>query len=195
MPFPLLAMGAMAAGSAISGALNNRSRTTKTRSQSTTTPTFSPEFSPLIGQLSGSVMDQMRNPAAGMEPIRLATRDRINRTFGAAPDAIAAKTMTGGGRSGKFGRGIAMSEAGRLGSLADAEAQFAQLVLQRQASGQDLATRLLALGKGQTTQGTGEQTTPGNMLGGAVGGGLETASYLFALNNMLKGGGMGMGNT
>ena len=194
MPCPLIPLALMG-GSALGGLLTNRGRTSTSTSTSTSTPTFSPEFSPLIGQLTGGVLDQMRNPAAGMEPIRLATRDRVNRTYGAAPEAIAAKTMTGGGRSGKFGRGIAMSEAGRLGSLADVEAKFAELVLQRQASGQDLATRLLALGRGQTTEGTGTQTNPGDMLGGAVGGGLETASYLMALNQMLKGGGMGMGNT
>ncbi len=188
MPFPLLAIGAMSAGSAIASALANRKKKTKQTSTQTTTPTFDPAVSPLLGEAGNLARTQMLNPRQFTDPLRVGARQNINNSYSGVGDALAQKFLGyGGGASGKHARAVRGSELSRLGALGGLESDFANLNLQQMAQGQSASERLLALARGGTTTGESETEIPGNMLGAGIGSGLETASFLYGLNNMLKG--------
>lgn len=143
----------------------------------------------------GNLGQQIGDPAAGTEPLRTAGRERINRDFEGVNQGLADRFLgfQGGGNSGKFGQASRQAELARGQSLAGFESDFANLILQRQDRGADLATRLLALGRGQENTGVFSQQGSGTNVGaglgpleGGLGAGLQTATTLLALDQLLR---------
>lgn len=189
MPIPLLAIGALSAGSALASALTNRKRKQKQTSTTTSTPTFDPAVSPLLPELSDFYRKQFLNPTAAIEPLRVGARQKVNDAFSGSTDSLAQKFLGyGGGKSGKFSRAVRGNEMSRLQTLGGLESDFAQMALQQQQLGLSGADRLLQIARGTTQTGESETEIPGNMLGGGLGSGLETATFLYGLNNLMKGG-------
>lgn len=121
------------------------------------------------------------DPSAGLGGLRDTGLQRVNDTFAGAPQAIQEQfARRGMAKSGKVGQAILGSEARRYGALAGFENDFLSRILEEQQYGLSLAERLLSQNFESET--TGSQTIPGNMLGGAVGGGLETLAYMLMRN-------------
>jgi len=200
----------LTAGNAVGGALSGRrgARTSsynRSSSQSSSTSgvttrrrTLRPEQEEALGLLSSRIRQMLTTPEAGLKPLRLAQRTGVNRTFAAAPTALAARFLRSGQPSGKFGRAARETELARLGSLANVDTAFAGLSLEREDSALNLAERLLSqdfestIGTSSTgtVSGTASGTgvAPGSALGGAVSGGLEALSTLMMINRILQGG-------
>ena len=199
MPLPLMALLAPAlisGGASVAGALINRgSQSTSTQNiDQTSMPTLPANLQGIFNNLMGSAQSRVTNAAQTVQPFKLAAKDRVNRQYAGAPQALQDKYHSGqGGTSGKYGMAALQTEMGRYGSLADLESQFAEMALGEQDKGYDVMDRLLRSMMGSTTKGTttGTQTQSGNVLGGAVGGGLESLTTLWMLNNLLKGGNSG----
>ncbi len=186
------------------GLLSGRSKKstggqTSTRTGSTT-PTWSPEFQPLLsGALSG-IGARMLNPEAGTEGIRLNALDRVNRRFEGLPDRLSTSLARRGfGKSGQLGQGLKGIETERLRNLSDVDTQMADLIFGREMQGYSLAAQLLGLGRGSEYEDQSQSDwwnkTPSNMLGGAIGGGLQGLVMGGGLDKLLKWGGGGNGLT
>lgn len=175
----------MAGASALSGLLGNRSKTQT--SHTTTTPTFSPEVKGLFDSVVPRIQQMITDPGAGLDGLRTAGRDRINADYANVPELIATKYgRNAQGVSGKAGSAARTAEFQRLSQFGDLEQQILQAALQQQQTGLQAAGSLLSLGRGTSSDSTG--TVPGNMAGGAATSGLQTASWLYTLNRLLKGG-------
>jgi len=137
------------------------------------------------GMLGGTLQKRLADPTAGLEPVRTAGRNKINAGFSGAPDALREKYLTGGGTSSgrldRAGRGMEMA---RMGALSGYESDFAKMILQREDDTLGLSERFLLSPAGERVQGT--TTGPSNVAGGALSGGMETATLLYALNKGLK---------
>lgn len=132
----------------------------------------------------------MLNPRQFTDPLRVGARQNVNDAYSGVNANLASKFLGyGGGKSGKFARGVRGAELGRLSGLGDVENTFANLNLQQMAQGQSVVERLLALSRGTTTESEGENMFPGNATGAGIDSGLQTATFLYGLNQMLKGGG------
>ena len=196
LPLALLAPALISGGASIAGALINRgSRGTSTQNiDQTTMPILPPNLQVVFNNMLGASQSRITNAPQTVLPFKLAAKDRVNRMYAGAPQALRNKYHSGqGGTSGKYGMAAFQTEMGRYGSLADLESQFAEMALSEQDKGYDMMDRLLRMSMGSTTKGTtaGTQTQSGNVLGGAVGGGLESLTTLWMLNNLLKGGNSG----
>lgn len=188
MPIPLLAIGALSAGASIASALGNRKKKQTQKTTTTTTPTFDPAVAPLLPELTDFRRKQFLDPSAMVNPLRVSARQKVNDSYSGVNDALAQKFLGyGGGQSGKFARGVRGAELSRLGTLGGLEGDFAQMILQNQEAGLSGSERLLQLARGSTQEGTGETTMPGNALGAGLDSGLQTATFLYGLNNLLKG--------
>jgi hypothetical protein len=172
---PLAVMGAMAAASAVAGALNNR----KKKVTSSSTPTWGPEYKGLQDQLMGYSQNLMSDPGKGLEPIRTAGADRINRRYQSMPGKISQNMASRGyGSSGEMGNTMYQTEFARSGEMSDLEELMSKLMLDQQNKGATIGQNLLQMGRGVE----GENITPGNVAGGALNGGLQTMSTMMALN-------------
>lgn len=139
----------------------------------------------LESAVGGKLQKRLADPTAGLEPVRTAGRNKINAGFAGAPDALREKFLTGGGTaSGRLDRAGRDMEVGRVGALSNFEGDFAKMILQREDDTLGLSERMLANPAGERVSGT--TTGPSNVAGGAVSGGLETASLLYSLNKLLK---------
>src|SRR5512143_1765374 len=171
------------------GLLSGRSKKStggQTRTGSTT-PTWGPEFQPLLSGALSSLSERMLNPEAGTEGIRLNALDRVNRRFEGLPDRVSTSLARRGfGRSGTLGKNLKGLEVERLRNLSDVDTQMADLIFGREMQGYGLAAQLLGLGRGSEYQDQQDwwQKGPSNMLGGAIGGGLQ------GLAGVLGGGGL-----
>jgi hypothetical protein len=175
----------MSLGSALAGALGNRKQ--KQTQTSTATPTFAPEVRPALNTFLTQAQQMVQNPSAGIDPLRVSARERVNANYAGVPEMLSQKygRNAGWGASGRFGTAAAGAEFQRIGQLSDLEGQFLQAALQQKSEGLGALQSILALGRGSTQ--TGETVMPGNMLAGGVNSGLQTASMLYSLNKLLKG--------
>jgi hypothetical protein len=178
MPWAQLAM---MGASAVSGALSNRSRTT------TSAPQWTPEQRHIQQLLGGKLENELTNPGAGLKPLKSFAQGRTNQNFDMVSDRMEKNlTARGFGRSGKLASRVKDVELSRANALSGIEADFA---------GKEMDQRNFLLQQMQQFgfASPGQQTTmPGNMAGGAISGGVETATLLYALSRL---GGSGMGNT
>ncbi|MFN3326741.1 MAG: hypothetical protein ACK5AZ_24875 [Bryobacteraceae bacterium] len=183
MPISALPALITAGGSVASGALTSRGGKTT----STTSRALSPEQQHIERLFSGALEHRMTNPHEGIEPIRTSAIERINRRFRGADDVIAGKLASRGyASSGKMGGNMANLELSRLGMLSDLEGQIAQLMLDREDNTMNLAARFLGPSGMESVH-----TGPRNVLGGGIGGGVETLMTLMTLDKIMKGGGGG----
>jgi len=172
----------LTAGSALAGGLANR------KSTSTTMPTLDPAYLGLRGDLIKRITDLMGDPAKGTEALRLGLMEGVNRRYQTMPGKLTTQLAKRGfAKSGQLGQGFKGLELARSGEIGDIDTKIADLILGRETQSYDLASRLLASGRGQTT------TQSGNVFGGAIGGGLETLSTLTTLEKLLAGGGRAAG--
>lgn len=168
--------GLLVGGSALGGGLANRATT------QTTTPTLSPELQGLQTDLVDTLRKRMADPAQGTEPIRLGLLESVNRNYRGLPNRVGtALAKRGMGRSGQMGAALKGVEMGRLGEISDVNTSMANTVLGRQDSAMEIINRLLSGMRGMTSTGSG------NVLGGAVGSGIQTLTTLTMLDKMLKG--------
>jgi len=202
----------LAGGSALAGALNNTraARTSESTSSSSSSGSnttrrrrvLTPGQTGLNDTLTSEALRRITDPAAVAEPLRAATREKVNANYAAVPDLLRQKYGATGYGSGKLGTAQRQAEISRLGALSDVDSDFNQLILQLQESGIGLGERLLSQNfeeedyssytGSQSGRSTGVQ--PGSVAGGAVGNATGTLSALLALNQVLKGGGGGGGN-
>jgi hypothetical protein len=115
----------------------------------------------------------------------------INQNFDTAGDRLSERLVSRGfGKSGQTGRGLREIEVGRQGALASNESRFKAMEMDEinKIIQQAMQFSFANPGNNQTA------TQPGNMLGGGLSGGLETATTLFMLDKILGGGGGGLGN-
>lgn len=168
-------------GSAVAGALNNRGK-----SQSTT-PTYSPQQLHIQKQLGDQLQYDIANPSKGLEPLKTSTIGNVNKTYDGIQDRMDSKLSAQGfGRSGKVATNTRKVEVERAGKIADVENQFSAEELAQKNRLMQMMQQFGFQTPGQTTTGSG------NMAGGAISGGLETATLLYALSKM-GGGGFGFG--
>lgn len=149
----------------------------------------------------GMVSERLRslyNPGASLEPLRGAMRSGVNKKYAKLPDAIAAKTMAHGGKSGQYGAGVLQGELARLGEMGGVDTDIAQMGLQQQSAGDNLLMQLLGQNFGMTsnstrsgtTEGTGTGVAPGDPLAGGFQGGISALMTMLGIGGL---GGMGGG--
>ena len=185
----ILGLGGAAAGVAGSALSNTAGARTGTEAASRTVTTPS-ELQPLQGDLLSQIQSRLTNPQAGIDPIRLAGRNVINRNYAGADQALRDKFLSANGASGKYGLAATGVENARAGALSGLEGDLASLSLGRQDNALSLGERLLSAGQGVSS--TGTQTNPGSASGaalGSLGSSLGTLATLTTLNKLLSGGG------
>ena len=187
MPFGgLLTVGLISAGSSIAGSVLSGKPKTST-STNTSTPTLSPELQGLQDKLLGYSGDLMDNPSAGLQPLKTAATDNINRGYGTViPQLMRRMSTLGYGSSGKTGNLMFQTDIARQGDLSNLESQFAQMILNQQNQGANLGMNLLNSGRGisSTSTLTGPNTMAANGFMSA-GNGLENLSTLLILSKIL----------
>jgi hypothetical protein len=189
MPMAALLPLLMVGGSAAAGALSNRSKTSTT----TSTPSWTPEQQHMQELLGNVLQYDINDPGKGLEPLKTSAINGVNQTYNGIGDRMDTQLASRGfERSGTAVKTARATEFARAGAIGGVENHFAGMEL-------DQKNRLLQMMQQFGFASPGQNTTstqPGNMLGGAVSGGLETASLLFALNKLGKGGGgsYGMGD-
>ncbi len=173
-----------AGASSLAGALTNRSKTTK--SKSTTKRVLTPEQQGASTLIQDQFRKMIDNPTAGLAPFKTAAQGAVNRNYAALPGRLDASLASRGfSRGGQTSSGRRQIELSRQGDLAGVENQFAQQAIGERDKGLALAENF----RNQVfeQQSEGEGTDPGNMLGGAVGGGLQTFVLLQQLQKMMAG--------
>lgn len=211
---PLFAQAGLIAGSAISGALQNRRSARTSESESTSSSSSSGSNTSrrrriltagqtgLNDTLTSEALRRITDPASVAEPLRAATREKVNQNFAGVPDLLRQKYGATGYGSGKMGTAQRQAEMSRLGALSGVDSDFNQMILQLQESGIGLGERLLSQNfeeedyssytNSQSGRSSGTQVGAGSVAGGAFGNATGTLSALLALNKVLgagKGGG------
>jgi hypothetical protein len=180
MPVPVIA-AAITGGSTLIGGLLSRKKTVT----STQTPTYTPEQTQLQQTLAGRLTSRLNTPA-NLDPLKVAATSEVNRGFDSAETRLTERLAARGfGKSGKLALGTKGLEIARAGALGDLESKFSGLQLDQENRSIDDAMQF-SFGNPSINR---TQTDPGNVLGGALGGGAETAALLYALNHFMGGGG------
>jgi hypothetical protein len=182
MPAPIIAAGIGGVSSLLGGALAGRSKTYT----STTTPQWSPEMQGLMSRLSAFTDQSMSNPGAGLQPIKQAATDNINRNYQGLSRRLSSQFASRGyGSSGDFGNSLYETEYQRAGDLSQLEGQFADREINQRNLGASLSEQLLGMTRGTTTTGNSPSTAAGDAFQSA-GNGLSNLSTLLMLSNVLK---------
>ncbi len=185
MPTALIG-AAITGGASLVGGLLGRKKTSTQVQQ----PTYTPGQTQLQNQTGAILSDRLANPTAQFDPLKTAALDANNKNYASATDRLqTALTARGFGGSGKFAAGVRSNEIARAGTAGGIEADFAGKEVDQQNKNLQDALRFSFATPGSKTQTTG----PGNVLGGAAAGGAQTATFLYALNHMMGGGGVGGG--
>jgi hypothetical protein len=179
---PLLVMGALTAGSAVAGGLANRSK--KTTSSSTTTPTWTPQQMEIQNLLAGQLKDGLANPTS-LDPLKTAAISSTNKTFdGVSKRMQSTMAGRGFGSSGKVVANQREIETARAGEIGQTESTFAGLEIDQKNRLLQMMQQFGFMSPGQNS--TGEQILPGNVAGGALSSGVETATLLYMLDKLGK---------
>jgi hypothetical protein len=128
----------------------------------------------------------MSDPGAGLEPIKTAALDNVNRTYIGVPARLASQFASRGyGSSGEFGNSLYKTELARAGDVSKLEGEFGKAAIDQKNYGAQLATAILNAGRGHTTTTTGPDTSLGDafMSGGNA---LSNIARLFTLHDILK---------
>lgn len=179
MPIPLAGMLAMSGVSALAGLFGNRSKKVETSN----VPVYTQDQQNIQHWLGVDLQSKFENPQDVTAALRAPAADRINRTYAGLDQRLQRSASGRGfGRSGKLMLDRQGLEIARAGEIGDLESKFAGMQLDYENQLRDQAMRFAFSGAG--SQGT--QTMPGNMVGGALSSGVETATTLFGLNELLK---------
>ncbi len=182
MPTPVIA-AAITGGASLVGGLMGRKKAKQT---STSQQIYSPDQLAMQSRVAGSLNERLTNPA-NLAPLKTAAASSVNRGFDAAGDRLTSRLSARGfGSSGKLVTNQKNLEIGRAGALGDLESRFAGMQIDQDNQTLQDAQRFSFGGGGIKSE--SEQSGPG-ALAGAVGGGVETASLLYALNHFMGGGG------
>lgn len=182
MPTALIG-AAITGGASLAGGLLNRPKTTTASTQ----PVYTPEQQQLQAALSGKLTQRLNNPA-NLEPLKTAAVSQVNRNFDTLQTGLERRLAARGfGSSGKLVTNTKDLAVKRGGALGDLESKFAGLQLDQENDVIDQTQRFAFGGAGSQSQ----QTSPGNVPGGAISSGAETAALLYALNHFLGGGSPG----
>lgn len=163
--------------------LGSRKKTT------TTTPTLSPELQAMMDKNSSFLSGVRDDPGGGLEPIKRAAMDSVNRNYAKLPLIATAKmAQRGFGASGKIGDAVFDTEGARLSDLSGINSKFAEMTSNRQMTAAQILQQMINASRGQS------QTAPGNVAGNGLttaSNGLENLSLLSTLAKMLSNGGGG----
>jgi len=179
-------IGGLGASSVASGYLAGRSK-----KQTTTQKTeYTPEQLAIQKILGPLVQSRLENPSADLAPARTSATRNINKTYGSINDRMEqALTQRGFGRGGKLALNTRTIEMGRAGDLSDLEAKLAMYQQDYEQQGFQNA---MGFAFGSPSGATSTTTGPSTAAASGIGGGVETATLLYALSKMLgKGGGGG----
>ncbi len=185
MPFGGLAAGA---ASGIIGGIAGLFGTPKT-STTTTTPTFSTAQNAVQSDVSGTLQNEMNNPA-NLQPLQTAAASQVDQQYKDANTSLTASLAAKGfGNSGKLvtnTKNLEIARAGAQGSLAS---QFAGMQIDQNNNVLNQAEKFGFADPGSTSTTVG---TTGGGVGGAVdgvAGSLGTAGMMYTLNHLMSGGG------
>jgi hypothetical protein len=177
----LLISGLLSGGAGVASAVANRKKTSTTD----TTPKLDPSLQPLQDDLLSRVRTRL-GTGVDLSAVKSPAIEAVNRRYRNLAPSIAAKfSGRGYGSSGVLQNALAAGEQNRIGDLNDLEGKFAGFQIDENARTEDLATRLLAAGRGSSTVATG----PGNAAGAGISSGLETLTTLMTLQRMMGSGG------
>lgn len=181
-------ISALASGGAgVASGLMNKGRT----STQNTAPTLDPSLQPLQDDILGRLRQRLEG-GTDLSGVKSPAIEAVNRRFRNLPSAITADFAGRGyGSSGVLQSEIARSHGDRIGALNDLEGKFAGFQIDQDNQAMDLATRLLASGRGSTTTATGG----GTAVGSGISSGLETLTTLLTLQRLMGGGGGGGANS
>jgi hypothetical protein len=193
MPLPLLAipalkMAAPVIGSALAGLFGNRSQ--KTKQTNSYRRVTTPEQDRSLGMVMDYVNTGLNTPDAGTAPIRAGAVNKINARYAAMPGTLKARTAgTGMGKNARNQDFLSSLEARRSGEVAGFDNNLASLIMQQR----NLAaqTGMQIAGANWGSDSTGTNTQPGNMIGGALNGGLSMLAAMSAMRQIMGGGGAG----
>jgi hypothetical protein len=183
---PQLIPAAIGAGSSIIGSFLSGKPKTYTQ---TSTPTWSPDQQALLSQLTQFGKDSMVNPFQGLDPIKNAAIDNINRNYMDVPNQVSSQLARRGyGSSGDMGNSFYKVALARGGDLSNLEGQFADRAIQQRNFGASLSDQLLGLTRGTTSTSNTPDFSASNAFGTA-GNALSNLSQLLMFSKVLKGGG------
>lgn len=186
MPLPLLIPLITAGASAVSGMLNNRSQ--KTKQTNSYRRVTTPEQDRSLGMVMDYVNTGLNTPDAGTAPIRAGAVNKINARYAAMPGQVAARAAKAGmGKNARNADFLASLEARRSGEVAGFDNQLAQLIMQQRNLAAQTGMQVANANWGYDSNGT--NTQPGNMIGGALNGGLSMLSAMAAMRQIMGGGG------
>lgn len=185
MPFPLIAAGIMAGGSALAGFLGNRDRKSTSTQQTVLTPEQQQVSNSLSTKLQGNLSRGGRAP--NVQPMRNQGRTAINRATGNAKTRLETDLASRGfERSGQVGSGFGQIETNRVNAIGTLEAQILQFIEDRKREDQqrDIENALTFL---PTSSGISRSSTEsGGRAAGAIEGGLGGLTRLFVLDRLLS---------
>ena len=148
----------------------------------------------LQSELSDYSSNLMRDPSAGLQPMKTASQDAINRRYNAMPGQVSRMMATRGyGSSGSMGNTMYQTAMGRSGEMSDLESRISQMILAQKNTGANLSQQLLQMSRGSTSTGT----TPSTALSDgfmSAGNGLNNIATMLTLSKLLKGGGTSYAN-
>lgn len=197
---PLISAGLGAAGGALSNrkssrtATNEFSQTGTSSGSSSNRRVLTPEQQQAMQLVSGANMQSLLNPAAAVDPMRMAARSQVNANYAGVEDVINAKYGTSGAKTGKRGTAGRAAELARLGQLSGVDRDSAEWALtERQRALQSLMQLLgmnfeseSSFDSTDTRQGTGSSVGPGDPWGGMLSGGVGGLFAGNALHRLLN---------
>lgn len=178
MPTALIG-AAITGGSSIIGGLLNKPK--KTVAQ----PLYTQPQLEAQSQLGTSLSDELAHPTS-LAPEKVAAASNINKDYADAGTRLDSELAGRGfGNSGKLVTNHKTIDVARAGAMGGLESQFAALDLDQKNKTRSAMQQFAFSGPGSTVT----SSPPGGVVGGAVSGGAETASMLYALNHFMNGGG------
>lgn len=186
MPTALIGAAITGGASLVGGLLGKKKTTTQVQQ-----PTYTAGQTALQDQTQGILSSRLANPGAVFDPLKTQALDANNQNFNSANDRLET-TLAGRGfaGSGKFAGGLRSNEIGRIGGADKINSNFAGMEVDQQNKNLKDALRFSFANPGGKSTGT----QSGNVAGGALAGGAQTATFLYALNHLMGGGGMGGGD-
>jgi hypothetical protein len=181
MPTALIGAAITGGASLVGGLLGKKKTTTQVQA-----PTYTPGQQQIQDRVQTTLNDRLANPGAQFNPLKVQALDQNNQNFKVANDNLETKLASRGfAGSGKFAGGLRSNEVSRIGNAGRIEADFAGREVEQQNKTLQDALRFSFANPG------GKSTSDGgsNVAGGAVAGGAQTATFLYALQKMLSGGG------
>lgn len=177
MPTALIGAAITGGASLIGGLFGGPKKTTVQQ------PTFSPDQLALQSKVGSTLSDRLSNPTS-LDPEKVAAMSSVNKTFKGATSSLESSLAGKGfGSSGKLATGDQSLAIGRAGAMGSLESSFAGMQLDQNNKTLDDAQKFAFSSPGGTS--TSQQS---GGVGGAVAGGTETATLLYALNHLMGGG-------